>query len=220
MKKIYNKFLIISTIALLVGGVYLYFSGELKSTEIVPVAFGSSLVSSNIFTSSATDVSQSEKISSDISFLTTLVSLKRIKIDTSLFTRKVFNQLQSNEVKIEKVTAGRVNPFAPIGASISTIGSPSSSSSRVVTDPATQITDVSVVLNGTVNVTTGVTDTYFEYGNTEDLGTSTDTVKQSLVGTFIKSISGLNSGTNYFYRACARINNVVSCGSTVSFTTN
>lgn len=221
MKIIYNKFLVISTIALFMGGVYLYFSNDLSSKDIVPVAFGSSLTSSNGSTSVEAAESQGDKISSDVSFLSTLVGLKRIKIDTALFTNKSFNRLENNAVQIEKVTAGRKNPFAPIGAGVSSSGgSAGTSASKVVTDQPTQITDKTVVFNGTINTTSGVTDIYFEYGTTTDLGTLTALVKQSLVGTFIKNVSDLTPKTNYFYRACAKINNVVNCGDVVPFTTN
>ncbi|MDP4033348.1 MAG: hypothetical protein Q8P60_10935, partial [Pseudorhodobacter sp.] len=90
---------------------------------------------------------------------------------------------------------------------------------KVVTDQSTQITDKTAVLNGTINTVVGVTDTYFEYGTTVDLGTITATVKQSLVGTFIKNVLGLTPKTNYFFKACAKINNIASCGEVVSFTT-
>jgi len=218
MKIFYNKFLIVSTILLIIGGVYLHYSNDLNTNGIVPVAFGSSLVSSNVLPVEPS-LSENDQISSDISFLSAIVSLKRIKIDTTLFSSKSFNRLKDNSVKIEKVTAGRSNPFAPISTGGTSSGV-SSSTSKVVTDPPTQITDSTVVFNGTVNVTTGVTDTYFEYGPTQELGTVTEKVKISLVGTFIKNILGLTSGTNYFYKACAKINNVASCGEVVSFTTN
>jgi len=218
MKIIYKKFLIVSTIAIFIGGVYLYFSGNLNSETIIPVALGSSLSSSTgTVTTSETSSSVGDKISSDISFLTTLVSLKKIQIDTSLFTNESFKLLKNNVVKIEPVTAGRVNPFAPISATKpnTVVTTPS-----VVTDQPTQITDKTAILNGTVNTTSGVTDTYFEYGKTATLGSITLTVEQSLVGTFIKNVSGLTPKTNYFFKACAKINNVALCGEVVSFTTN
>lgn len=216
MKKIYNKFLIISTVALFIGGVYLYFSNDLNST-LTPVAFGSSLESSTGAVPLSAPVSVGDKISSDISFLTTLVSLKNIKIDTALFTNKSFNALENNAVKIEPVVAGRINPFAPISTNKT---SSVVSVSKVVTDQPTQITDKTVSLNGTINTINGVTDTYFEYGTTTNLGTVTATVKQSLVGTFIKNVLGLTPKTGYFFKACAKINGIATCGEVVSFTTN
>ncbi len=214
MKKTYHKFLIISTVAIMLGGAYLYFSHDLNSTEMLPVAYGSSLASSTGVDPTG-NVIHNNKISSDIAFLTTLASLKKIKIDTSIFQSKSFTNLKDNTVKIEKVSAGRENPFAPMGFSYPiNAGIP-----KVVTDTPTQITDKTAVFNGTINES-GAKDTYFEYGITPQLGTVTPIVKQSLVGTFIKNVLGLTPKTNYFYKACAKINNVPLCGEVVSFITN
>jgi len=217
MKIIYNKFLIISTIFLFISGVYLYFSNQLNSETIVPVAFGSSLSSTtgeevNLATSLAGD-----KISSDISFLSTLVSLNKINIDTTLFMNESFKMLVNNAVKIEPVVAGRSNPFAPIDINKinSIIITP-----NVVTNQPTQITDKTAILNGTVNSINGVANTYFEYGTTQDLKLFTSVVEQSLVGTFIKNVLDLTPKTNYFFRACAKVNNIALCGDIVSFMTN
>lgn len=218
MKKIYNKFLIVSTIALFIGGVYLYFSNNLNSGTIMPVAFGSSLASSTGALPLTVPTSAQDKISSDISFLTILASLKVIKIDTSIFADKSFNALLDNGVKLVPVAPGRINPFAPIDK-ISVVNA-TIQVSKVVTDEPTQITGSTVILNGTINTVSGVTDTYFEYGATTNLGTTTASVKQSLVGTFIKSVLGLNPKTNYFYKACANLDKVAYCGDVVSFTTN
>lgn len=215
MKILHNKFLIISILALLLGISYLYFSHDLNSKDIAPIAFGASLTSSNQSSSEAVS-SEDEKISSDISFLTTLVSLKKIKIDTSLFTNKYFNRLQNNAVKIEKVVPGRINPFAPMGVDSVNTTTPSA---KIITDSPTQITDKTAILNGTINVS-GATDIHFEYGTTPQLNIITPTVKQSLVGTFIKNVLGLTSKTNYFYKACAKVNNTPLCGEVISFTTN
>lgn len=217
MKKIYHKFLIISTIFLLLGGVYLYFSSELNSKGVIPVAFGSSLASTTGDAAPLVTTTAEDKISSDISFLATIEALKNIKIDVSLFSSRSFNMLENNSVKIEPVTAGRVNPFAPIN-SVNIVNA--EILQKVVTNLPTQVTNNAAILNGTVNATVGVTDTYFEYGITPNLGTTTTIVKQSLVGTFIKNVLGLTPKTNYFFKACAKINNVALCGEVVSFTTN
>lgn len=217
MKKIYHKFLIISTVFLLLGGVYLYFSSELNSKGVIPVAFGSSLASTTGNATPLVTTTAEDKISSDISFLATIEALKNIKIDVSLFSSKSFNMLENNSVKIEPVTAGRVNPFAPIN-SVNIVNA--EILQKVVTNLPTQVTNNAAILNGTINATVGVTDTYFEYGITPNLGTTTVIVKQSLVGTFIKNVLGLTPKTNYFFKACAKINNVALCGEVVSFTTN
>jgi len=216
MRRTYKNFLIVSTIFLVFGGFYLYYSNEVKSEKIIPVAYGSSLVSSTSADTSAI-ASLGDKITSDISFLSSLVSLKKITIDTTLFTNKSFNSLRNNSVKLDPVSPGRQNPFAPIGSDGSNM---SSVVSKVVTGQASQVLSTSATLNGTVNVTDGVTDGYFKYGTTKDLGITTAIVKQSLVGTFVKNVLGLTSKTTYFYKACAKINGGESCGEIVSFTTN
>jgi hypothetical protein len=217
MKRIYNNFLIISTIAIFIGGSYLYFSKDLNSNGIVPVAFGSSLSNLSGVEVSAVNPVTENKISSDILFLTALVSLKNIKIDATLFTNKSFNKLKDNAVKIDQVQAGRINPFAPISANKS---SNTVSALKVTTDQPTQITNKTVVLNGTILEMNGVTDSYFEYGPTINLGNITGTVEKSLIGAFFKNISGLNSKTTYYFKACSKINNANFCGDVVSFTTN
>lgn len=218
MKKTYHKFLIISTVAIFIGGSYIYFSNDLKNESLVPVAFGSSLSSSNDIDANTGSPILSEKLADDISFLTTLVSLKNIDIDTTFFENNSFGLLKDNRVKLdtELIKPGRSNPFSTINTSYT---DSKKVSSNVITDLPTQITDTTVVLNGTINTSSSVTDIYFEYGKTETLGTSTLTVKQSLVGTFIKTVSGLNPQTTYFSKACAKINGIALCGEIVSFTT-
>jgi hypothetical protein len=217
MKRIYNNFLIISTLAIFIGGSYLYFSKDLDSNGIVPVAFGSSLSNSAGAEVSAVNPVVEDKISSDILFLTALLSLKNIKIDTTLFTNKSFSKLKDNAVKIDQVQVGRINPFAPVNV---TKSNNVVSALKVTTEEPTQITDKTVVLNGTIFDVNGVTDSYFEYGSTMNLGTVTSTVERSLIGAFFKNISGLNSNTTYYYKACSEINNTNFCGDIIPFTTN
>lgn len=145
MKKTYNKFLIISTTFLLIGGVYLYFSNDLNSKTIVPIAYGSSLASSTEgdVSTITTATSASEKISSDIAFLSALTSLNRIKIDTSLFENKFFMELKDNSIKIEPVTPGRINPFAPIESNVSNV--------TIVTDEIITNQSIQGIISNTTN---------------------------------------------------------------------
>ena len=213
-KKKSNKNLIILLSILAISGGYLYFSNNFKSDGLVAKAQGSALgvVGENTNTGTL-----NAKINEDISFLSTLASLKKIRIDTSLFSSDIFKRLENNAVRIEPITPGRINPFAPIDESkiIQATQAP-----RVVTNQATSVLDTSVILNGTINTSTGVTDTYFEYGLTETLGQSTIVAKpQSLVGAFTKNVTGLNSKTIYYFKACAKINGASVCGDINSFTT-
>lgn len=215
MNKKYNKFLIISTIAIFIGLGYSYFSKDVVSNDVVPIAFGSSLSSST--GEEVLPVTPNEdKISSDISFLTALVSLKNIKIDTTLFSDRSFNRLKDNGVKIEQVKAGRPNPFAPVSASeaIEVVSTPS-----VLTNQPGEITTKTAVLNGAIINVSAVNDSYFEYGTTMNLGINTGPVEISLLGTFFKNVLNLTPKTTYYFKACSKVNNAPLCGSIVSFTT-
>ncbi len=223
MKKIYNKFLIISTLVLFLGGSYLYFSNEINSVEIIPSAFGSSLEVSTGDQASTGTPALGDKIASDISFLNTLVTLKNIKIDTEFFNNKSFKILKNNKVEISPVKAGRVNPFDPMDTfsyNNQTVGG-NTNMSRVTTEQPSQITTNSAILNGTINIASETALTYFEYSTSPQISNPTSvSTKQSLLGTFLKNVSGLNPGTTYYYKACVKINNVATCGENISFTTN
>lgn len=217
MKKIYNKFLIVSTITLILCGSFLYFSKDLNSGNIIPVAFGSSLKSSSQDSvSPLVDVNKGD-VSSDISFLTTLVSLKKININTDFFTDKYFKVLKNNSVKIEPVKAGRLNPFEPIKPPAPEV---TNTIQKIVTDQPSQITKTTAVLNGTVNSSNPTALTYFEYSiDSQGRNPTVIQAKQSLVGTFVKTITGLSPQTTYYYKACMKINSVATCGGLLSFTT-
>lgn len=225
MKNIYNKFLIISALILFLGGSYLYFSKDLNSGGIISPVFGSSL---DVETSSDVPSSSSDlkdKIASDISFLTTLVAIKNIKIDGDFFNNKPFKILKNNSVVINPVQAGRPNPFNPIGVDVFTNsaerGNTNVSINRVTTEQPSQITSTSAILNGTASIASDTAPTYFEYSTSPQVSNPINvSTKQSLVGTFLKNITGLNPATTYYYKACVKINNVATCGEIVSFTTN
>jgi hypothetical protein len=215
-----NKFFLTALSLLILGSGYLYFANEVKTGTLTNVAYGnlsSSATAAEPVTSGASPLTSS-KINSDISFLSTLVSLKNIRIDNSFFSSSLFTKLKSNSVSIGTAIPGRINPFAPIdeasvARSVVTV--------MVTTSQATQITDKTAVLNGSLGTLSGVTDIYFEYGETEAMGKTANVGnQQSLVGTFVKSISDLNSKTVYFYKACAKISGSSVCGDTVSFATN
>ncbi len=219
MHRTYNKFLIVIAIAIILSGGYVYFSHDLDAQAASGSQSNSSLVSSGS-SSKEISMSKNEKISQDTAFLTTLTSLNKLKIDTSIFGRQSFMSLRDNTVTLEQVTPGRPNPFAPINSeSNSTIVQ--TQVSPVTTNEATEVTNNSALLNGTIDSSvSGVTSSYFEYGPTEALGTTTAVAKQSLIGTFFTSVSGLKPKTKYYFSAVAKINGALSYGDIVSFTTN
>jgi hypothetical protein len=216
MKTTNNKFLIVLAVAIMLGGLYVYFYKDLNVSAATQTQSDSSLSSS--ITGNPSLSSLDDKIAEDTAFLSTLVSLTTINIDTSLFSNQSFNALNDNTVKLEPVAAGRQNPFAAID--VTSLDNASVSTSPVITNQPTQVTDKTAILNGAVNSASGVTSTYFEYGPTASLGKTTQSAKQSLVGTFIMNISGLASKTTYFFRAVAKINGSIVNGEIISFNTN
>ena len=218
MIKLTNKFLILLVIIIIFIGGYLYFSNGLKSEAATTSPDGSlsstTAVNASITTSSTSPIN--EKIASDIAFISKLASLNSIKIDTSLFSNKLFTKLTDNNIDIETGPVGRLNPFALIGLD----GAKSTViASQVTTKDATQVTDKSAVLNGIVSDPTA-TSVYFEYGLDQTLGSTTGLLKQSLIGGFNTIITGLTSKATYLYRAVSKINNVLVYGDIISFKTN
>lgn len=217
MHRTYNKFLIVSALILIIGSIYIYFSNNLDVQAVSTPVSSDSSVSSQNGSSPASLLSTDNKIAVDTAFLSTLTSLKKIKIDISIFSNPGFQALNDNTVNLEAITPGRPNPFAPI-QSISPTDTTSAPS--VVTNEPTQVTAKSAVLNGTINGLTGITSIYFEYGTDPELNKSTPPVKQSLIGTFVANITGLTSETTYFVRAVAKVGNAPIYGEVVSFNTN
>jgi hypothetical protein len=213
MKQKYHTTLIVFAIILFIGALFVYFSHGISSEAADPTT--SSLASSASGMPSIN--SSSDSISAETAFLANLSSITRIKIDSSFFSNPLFQALRDNSVAVIPVVPGRSNPFAPVDATVTT---GAATLAPVVTSPVTQITNMSAIFNGTINGTTSATSVYFEYGTTPTLGKTTAPVAQSLVSTFVTKVSGLTTGTTYFYRADAKINGVVLFGDIISFTTN
>jgi len=217
MHRKYNKFLIVSAITLIIGSVYIYFSNNLDVQAVSTPVSSNSAVSSQNGSVASSVIKTEDQIVVDTAFISTLTSLTKIEIDTSIFSNPGFKALNDNTVNLEAVAPGRPNPFAPI----QTIPSTNNSiASPVVTNEPTQITYESAVLNGTINSLTGITSIYFEYGTEPELGKTTKPVKQSLIGTFVTSVTDLASETTYFFRAVAKVGTTPIYGEVVSFNTN
>lgn len=218
MKTIHNKILIFLAISILFIGGYVYFSNNINvnaATDTTgPLTSSTTGKASNPL--SGKDITDT-KIAEDTAFLYTLTSLTKIKIDTSLFSDASFNALNDNTVTLEPMPTGRPNPFAPIAGFV-----PQGTQVKaVLTNSPDQITGKSAVLNGaTSNPQIVASSVYFEYGPTPTLGKVTPNGKQSLIGTWSASITGLKSSTAYFFRAVAKINGALEYGEVISFTTN
>ena len=213
MHRKYNKFLIVSFVAVLIFGVYSYFYRNLKSEA----ATSDNALTSSLNTTGTPAVSTtgSSTFSEDSAFLVKLNSLKNIKIDVSIFESQAFKLLVSNNIKLDPVPYGRVNPFSPIDKPVVT----NKIAYTLKTNPVSAVTNKSAVLNGSLE---GITSNnmYFEYGLVEPLDKVTPKVTPSSIGSFAVSISPLTSKTTYLYRAVANINGVLVYGDIISFNTN
>jgi len=112
MKNKYKKLLTIST-SIIIIVIFSFFYADLNSKKIIPKAYGGSLASSNVVDPSVTTIDS--QVSSDVAFLTTLIAIKSIKLDTSFFNSKSFKELKDNSIRVGQATPGRINPFNPIG---------------------------------------------------------------------------------------------------------
>jgi hypothetical protein len=216
MHTTFNKFVIVLSSILVFSGFYLYYSNNLHSEAATSSPLTSSLSGQSPVSGSATS---NEKVSVDVSFVNSLTSLTKINIDTNLFTSPAFISLKDNTVQLDSnINTGRPNPFAPIDSSVSY--NSNNTLSPVITGQPTQITNNSAVFNGAFNLPVGSATAYFEYGTTEAMDKTTISVEQSLIGTFVRKVTGLASQTTYFFRAVVRVNGLPQYGDVVSFTTN
>jgi len=90
----------------------------------------------------------------------------------------------------------------------------------VSTSPASNIDVTFATLNGNLDSTGGETcEVWFEYGLSTSYGYSTTKQSKLSTGIFSESISNLNSGTTYHFRACASNSKGTACGFDKMFNT-
>ncbi|MEI7688588.1 MAG: hypothetical protein WCI91_00175 [Candidatus Nomurabacteria bacterium] len=214
MHRKYNKFLIVSLVAVVILGVYSYFYNDLKSEA---AAGDNALTSSLNPTGSpvATSTSGTSTFSEDSAFLLKLNSLKKIKIDVSIFDSQAFKLLVSNTIKLDPVPYGRINPFSPTDKPVVT----NKVTYTLKTNPVSALTAKSAVLNGSLEGAVS-NNIYFEYGLVEPLDKMTPKVTPSSIGSFASNIISLTPKTTYLYRAVANINGALVYGDIISFNTN
>ena len=214
MHKKYSNFFIVLLVGGTLFGVYSYFHNNIKSEAATDN--GSLTSSLDVTTPTSVNTNTSQALNDDIAFLMRLGSLKKIKIDISLFENKYFSNLVDNSVKLEPVPIGRKNSFSPLDKPV--IANQVLYSLK--TNPATSITNKSAVLMGSLEGGVTSNNIYFEYGLTEPLDKVTTKVIPSMVGNFASNINHLNPKTKYLYRAAANINGVLVFGDIMSFNTN
>ena len=95
-----------------------------------------------------------------------------------------------------------------------------SGSPTATTLDATNITQNSATLVAEINPDGNNTNTWFEYGTDQSLGTRVFGPALIMPASIIKNITGLNPGTTYYFRACtANAVDQGGCGETLNFKT-
>jgi preprotein translocase subunit SecG len=111
MPKIKNIIIFIVIVAVLVL-IYVFFIKPSSSSD------QTNLISSSGTTTTATtssgDVNGASSVAQD--FLTTLLGVKNIQLNTDIFSNQAFTGLHDSSVTLTPdATTGRTNPFAPFG---------------------------------------------------------------------------------------------------------
>jgi hypothetical protein len=177
------------------------------------ISFGSSL--------SQTGVTAGDVVSGDASalasgFLSTLLAIQGIKLNTDLFSNQSFGLLADNTYElIQPGNEGRPNPFAPIGSDASLAQGGALNVSAVVPSAVTKTsaTFTTTITGAPAKV---VMTRWFEYGSTPQVASKTALITS---GAFSKSVTDLEPGTTYYVRAVVEINKVKYSSPIKSFRT-
>lgn len=150
-------------------------------------------------------------------FLTTLLSVNKITLDSTIFTSDVFNSLKDYHVTlVSEGNEGRPNPFAPIGIDVTG----STLIDTVTTNIATDISKTISTLNGSVLSSNQITSTWFEWGTTLNLGKKTTGNNDIIIsGDFQEILTNLLPNTTYYFRAASKIGENTVYGETISLKT-
>ncbi len=176
------------------------------------VSFGSDLSQTGV---TAGDVASGSASSLASGFLSTLLAIQGIKLNTDLFSDQSFGLLTDNTYElIQPGNEGRPNPFAPIGsdATLSQGGALNVS----FTAPSA-ITKTGATFGATITgAPSKVTMTrWFEYGSTPQVASKTALI----TGAFTKAVTDLEPGTTYYVRAVVEINKIKYSSPIKSFRT-
>ncbi len=166
-------------------------------------------------TDDGTEVALSEgDAATNEAFLDTLLNLRGISLDETIFTSNEFGTLQDFTITlIQPGTHGRPNPFAPIGSDDTSV-----SVETILTLPAANVSSSSAVFNGSLVSTLTPTERWFEWGTTTAPATRTPSIF-SASASFTTTLSGLNPLSTYYYKAAAKAGGVLYYGPVVSFKT-
>ena len=142
---------------------------------------------------------------------------------TGLHTINVW--MRESGVVLDKLVLTTSSSYTPTGTGpAETVGSTTGIPPTVATNAATSVTETGGTVNGGVNPNGLATTAWFEWGTDPSLATFSVTTNQSLgSGTSIQAVnaalSGLSSGTPYYFRVAASSSGGTTKGSISSFST-
>ena len=205
-----KNILIFVVILVVVAIAYSLFKDEKKPNT--PLSSSGAPISSSSETSPASTSGPS--VGSE--FLTSLLSVKNVQLDDSIFLNPAFIKLEDfSRPLIQTAGQGRPNPFAAIGAE----GSTALSLAPVLTVSATSVTSDSVILNASFNTTLAIGVKWFEWGRTQSSLSKTTAEVTPTANGFSYTLTDLVPGTVYYFRAGAKISGNNSYGTLITFTT-
>lgn len=108
--KIKNVIIVVVLIGVLVLGYIFFIKGNSNETNLTSSAISNFLPNNDALTNN---------IAVDSEFVTTLLSVKNIKLNNSIFSSTDFLNLRDSSISlIQDGNEGRKNPFAPIGSDV------------------------------------------------------------------------------------------------------
>lgn len=135
--------------------------------------------------------------------------------EASLATPKGLSAADNGAIYVADSEGNRISPWLPGGTAAPPIAT---------TSTATSVTTTGATLRGTVNPKGGATTYRFQYGTTDDYGTTIPFPGESAGSgttevTKTKEITGLHGGTTYHFRIIASSEGGTSYGADMTFTT-
>ena len=123
-----KNIIIIAVVAIaLIVAFLVFFKKPAQTADLVSTSASTQTASSDASASAGSPIGQD--------FLTTLLNVKSIKLDDSIFSNPAFLGLRDTSIQLvqDPTQEGRPNPFAPIGSDAVTPSAPSSTTSSSTT---------------------------------------------------------------------------------------
>ena len=212
MKKIIRTIIILAVVVGLGAVGYKYFLAKPAATTTDSGLATTAGVSTDPSVAATADANVT---TSSNQFLSLLLDVQSIKLDSTLFASPSFTTLQDlSRPIVPDTNPGRANPFAPLGQDTT-----AQASAQVTTSNPSSITASATTLNGVLVGADTSTTRWFEYGTTPTLGIMTTPRSQSAPGAFAEQVTQLAPNTTYYAEAAANVDGETIYGTQVSWKT-